>query len=283
MNIFKLISILPVGINNCSKKNVQYFDLLERLFVKNIPSTLQTYKKLVFNLSNKHERMLFYLFDNIICYYRNSNLGHYIYSYIERGDVFLDVGANFGMYSYLAKQRGAHVLTFEPEPSHADFLKRNNILYDEFFEIALHSSNGFSDFYLGNIENPGIHSLVLGNQTIKESDYKDSTKISTKRLDSILTQEELLQDVELVKIDVEGAEFEVLKGMTCIFDKGYTPKIWCEVRSEKSNRNPKSFLKATSLLSDYGYTPLIYDKKTVKKFNGAHKSQVFDLLFIRNY
>ena len=88
------------------------------------------------------ERLLFYFFSNVMRSYRCSGLGRLIETTLGAGDVFLDIGANLGMYSWLARRRGATAICFEPEPAHAAFLGRNAVVCDRLLPIALSDQAG---------------------------------------------------------------------------------------------------------------------------------------------
>ena len=222
-----------------------------------------------------------YCFYNILRYYEQSELGSYMKRTLKSNDLFVDVGANMGFYSYLAKRAGARAIAFEPEPMHADFLSRNPQCYDTLYPIALSDNASTSTFYVGNELNTGIHSLVLGDQSFNNSDYADAVEVQTRRLDRLLTDDTNLDQLKLIKIDVEGAEEDVINGTIGIMKEGFKPKIWCEVRGEQSDRNGGNYQTITNILSAYGYAPYVVQRGDILPFNQKkHVAQVFDLLFI---
>ena len=63
-----------------------------------------------------------------------------------------------------------------------------------------------------------------------------------------------LDDVQLIKIDVEGAEVEAIEGMSDVFaNRNFRPDIWCEVRGDTAGRAPGSYRKVRELLARHGY------------------------------
>jgi hypothetical protein len=61
-------------------------------------------------------------------------------------------------------------------------------------------------------------------------------------------------EIDLVKIDVEGAEEGMVRGMLDFLSKGHRPDIWCEVRGQSAKRSPGSYAAVRSMLDPLGYT-----------------------------
>ncbi|MES2417953.1 MAG: FkbM family methyltransferase [Bacteroidota bacterium] len=137
---------------------------------------------------------------------------------IKSGDVVLDVGANIGFHSlYFAELTGitGKVLSFEPIPinfkSFKENLELNNFPQVSANNIALGNENASINIHIDQEgQNPGAYSLLtLGtkNQTIKCE--KGDDFLNNLGIDK----------VHFMKIDVEGYEFEVLKGLKNTIDR----------------------------------------------------------------
>jgi FkbM family methyltransferase len=116
----------------------------------------------------------------------------------------VDVGANLGLYAVAAAKRGARVVAVEPDPANVRHIRRNarlNRIEVSIVEalagaeigtapIALRGSpvSGYIDMYLGPTTRYGVAPVLT--------------------LDALLKDER----VDLLKIDVEGAEIDVLRG-----------------------------------------------------------------------
>ena len=158
----------------------------------------------------------------------------YLDRFLEPNQTFIDGGANFGIYTVAASKivgDSGNVLSFEPSVESFPVLERN-VKLNEFsnvklFNSALSSEEGISRLY--HIDNaPNSYSL--------NSDSKKSTtfeEVSTKTLDGIVNHNNI-QKVDLIKLDVEGAEEEVLKGAKSLLlrDK---PKVLFEIGSRNSS------------------------------------------------
>lgn len=154
---------------------------------------------------------------------------------LKRDSVFVDVGSNIGKYTIMMGRRlnKGVVVSIEPEPRNFKILKRNVEL------------NGLSNVFLVNEacfhEEKRIKFYVEGGHS---SIYKESDKwifVKARKLDDIL--EELgVERVDLIKIDVEGAEADVLKGARKTLKNNH-PKIVFEAWNDDYLKKIKTVLK----------------------------------------
>jgi FkbM family methyltransferase len=142
------------------------------------------------------------------------DLTRFIASRLGDGDVFIDVGANIGYYSLLAAGPvGDHggVVAVEASPAMFDDLHQNvdvSSHRDRIREVnmAAAAKSGTLTVYAGPRNNAGM-STTLASRGL----HAEST-IDAKPLEEILTFREITS-ARLIKIDVEGAEPDVLAGM----------------------------------------------------------------------
>lgn len=130
---------------------------------------------------------------------------------LKSGDTAVDVGANIGYFSLLFAQcvgDTGRVISYEPVPVLAAKLRRNLELnrFDNTAvrDLALSDRSGAARFYVGPRNNTGLSSL----RSPRES--SDSFEVQLAPFDGLV---EDCAKVTLVKIDVEGAELQVLRGM----------------------------------------------------------------------
>lgn len=141
------------------------------------------------------------------------DLTEFIVSTLKPGDIFVDGGAHIGYYSTLAGRivgpAGA-VHAFEPTPYVFNILARNvagrnNIIANQ---KALWSSPGMIEFYdMG----PAKSSSNSCNYRARIGKPFHKIKVPTVTLDDYCLEKKIKPS--LVKLDVEEAEYEVLKGM----------------------------------------------------------------------
>lgn len=130
---------------------------------------------------------------------------------LKLGDKAVDIGANIGWFTLLFAQcvgDTGQVYSFEPVPKLQTVLKKNLAL-NSFHQItlgnvALSDHNGQARFYVGPEDNTGLSSLRVPRGST------ESFEVELRRFDDIFKED---SNIALVKIDVEGAELAVLRGM----------------------------------------------------------------------
>lgn len=137
---------------------------------------------------------------------------------IRPGDVCLDVGANLGYYTVkMASRTGpdGRVFSFEPNPRMARYV-RDNIHINGFdaravlTEAAAGAEAGRSSLTFTPLE-PGGGMVGLGDEYIQQG--QERIDIPVVRIDDVVPSD---VEVSLIKIDVEGFEPLVLKGMQAL-------------------------------------------------------------------
>jgi len=177
-----------------------------------------------------------------------------------KGDVFWDIGAHMGFYSLMMRRNFGRVVAVEPNPETAATLRERtraagNI---EVLEIALSNINGSVPLYTQKekFSIPGIYNKFQNDSLLAKSVHKSARDPSTDRVvenrPSIQVSQRRFDEmsagpVDLVKIDVEGAEFLVLDGMRDSLKDGLVKRIMLELH----NREDKT--KLESLFAAYGY------------------------------
>lgn len=153
-----------------------------------------------------------------------------IISELNEDDVFYDIGANIGVYSCVISKKlnRGNVIAFEPSPPAYRKLKDNSELNGDriqHYQIAVSDENSRVEFAvdIGDVQSRRS-TLNVGNNSIE---YK-SIKVDSKKLGTVI-REENLPLPNVIKIDVEGAEYRVLKGMEDILDS--VEIVYCEVHN----------------------------------------------------
>ena len=161
-----------------------------------------------------------------------------------KGKVFIDIGAHVGRYSILLSKNFEKIIAIEPDPYNFSYLVKHiyiNKLENKILPInvALADKISFMKLYLSE-KGEGKHSLF-----VPKGKY---TFVLTLPLDFIIEKLEILpEDISLIKIDVEGAEYIVLKGMEKILREG-NPIIVIEILHNNPNKE-----RTIKLLEEKGY------------------------------
>jgi FkbM family methyltransferase len=156
------------------------------------------------------------------------------------GVTFFDVGANFGYYSMLATRFGASSIAFEPDSANAETLLLHARLNGFGDRIRLVRAAVFS--YTGQLWlSPAGGERPHGNAHVQSSELPEVGTVSVRctTLDDFAASNTV---PGIVKIDVEGAESEVLKGAVRIFES-VRPLLICEVHDKLNEKFICSWLK----------------------------------------
>ncbi|MET0570902.1 MAG: FkbM family methyltransferase [Pedobacter agri] len=170
---------------------------------------------------------------------------------INPGDVILDVGANIGFHTlYFAELVGTKGKVFAFEPITANYSALiKNVQLNSFPQVsavnrALGNANQLMDIHIDNTDqNPGTFSLL-------EAGVANTTVECIKGDDYIIQQN--IQNVNFIKVDVEGFEVEVLKGLSNTIRK-HNPIIIFEYDSNYQSKVNKDSKAIFHLLSDLNY------------------------------
>jgi FkbM family methyltransferase len=159
-------------------------------------------------------------------------LVNFMKKYLKKGDVFIDVGANVGYISAIAASlvgKQGEVHSFEPLKECFGRLERLVELNpDHKFVInnfALGEIAGMRQISYPPLGGSGLASLVP--RAIKES----TAPVEVKRLDRyIFANIKNMNKIKMIKIDVEGYEFPVLRGLSDFLNNtACRPMILCEI------------------------------------------------------
>ena len=235
MNVLRSINArLPFEVAVAGRKRNVLFSVFDPIFFKTTRNDVISTALGPIYIESTHgpERWLSYAFFNVLNYYKSSALGNYMARNVRARSVFVDVGANLGMYAYVAKSLGYSTYVVEPEPMHAAFLRRNAEIFGKLLAVALSDSIGVLPLFYEE-RNSGATSLVPAKG------YKQGSESVAVCTFSSLSAEGAFSDLDkvtLIKVDVEGAEVQMVSGMAEFLKCGYRPAIWCEVRGDRSGR-----------------------------------------------
>lgn len=145
-----------------------------------------------------------------------------IRSILSGSDVFVDVGANIGYYTCLARALGKRAIAVEPLEQNLSFLYRNleaNGWRDvEVLPVALGRKPGTAPLYGG-----GTGASLVEGWSGTSSIWRRLAAIST--LDIILGTR-FASERLLIKVDVEGFELEVLSGAEATLGRRSPHPVW---------------------------------------------------------
>jgi FkbM family methyltransferase len=192
---------------------------------------------------------------------------HALEQHTPAGGTFIDVGAHIGWYSLkAAKAVGPKGRVIAVEPNHETLLRlRDNIRASGAGAVIVVAPVACSDsettlmFYAAARANTGESSLSSSNAS-RAGGVADSYQVRARRLDDIVREAGVTR-VDAVKIDVEGAEFLVLKGAEETLTR-YRPVVSVELVEGQLKSMGASVEEVKAFMRSHGYAP-----KQFQEFN----------------
>jgi FkbM family methyltransferase len=166
----------------------------------------------------------------------------------KEGDVVIDVGAAFGIYTMIASKKvgpKGKVVAIEPQPEIFKLLNCNIKLNKLFNVVPLNYATYSTATKLKLYSNYSVISERPGKNN------PGFLEVSGNTLDYLISQVEEVKKINWIKIDVEGAEFEVLKGATGILSKSTDISLLIEIHNISNGKNYYDTIK--KFLSNYNF------------------------------
>ena len=189
-------------------------------------------------------------------------------SLLKDGDVFLDVGANEGYFSIIASKLvgpSGVVLSIEPQSRLQGVIFRNiaeNVAFNIHpFQLAISDSIGTATISLLPDMNTGGSGLIVTTKYTVPTELVPQTTL--QQFFHLLR----IDRVKLMKIDVEGFEYEAILGSKELFASNFIENIALELHPQLLARRGKSeeeiieFLRASGYEQDFNYRTLIMRKR----------------------
>ena len=196
---------------------------------------------------------------------------------INSGDTVIDVGAHIGEYTLLgAKLVGEKGFIISVEPDH-DTIKslKENIILNNFKNcLVLEKAVGkkIETKPLYKISEEDIYGYL--DPYVKNKKLKKYSEIEVTTIDEIILSNNL-DSVNLLKIDVEGFEYEVLLGCNNALKNNKIKKIIVETHSEYLKAKGIDEDSIYTLLKEHGFTiKKIQEKITAGVSHGIHTSNI---------
>jgi FkbM family methyltransferase len=188
------------------------------------------------------------------CY--EPNEFYFLSQILQAGMTFLDVGANDGLYALFAAKcvgEAGRVVAFEPSDREFNQLKAN---------IQLNNLQTIQPLHIGLAEVAAERPFKLatnahsGQNTLGDFVYDDVIAetvqtIALQTLDAVM-QEQKIQRVDVIKVDIEGAEFAFLQGAETTL-KTHHPLILLELLDDALLAQGSSSAAVLSFLKSSGY------------------------------
>ena len=198
---------------------------------------------------------------------------HFV-SQLREGDTALDVGANLGQFTLLASQAvgpAGRVVAVEASPAMADRL-RNNVRLNaaanvQVLELAAWDRSETLWLDAGEPGNCGMARVAAG----KQQDHL--TPVRAARLDEALPEAGITA-IDVMKIDIEGAELNALAGLSGLIERAPPRAIYCEIAT-LSEQDVKQQSRVVAHFSERGYRGWIVDDRGERPLGDSFRSPGF--------
>ena len=200
---------------------------------------------------------------------------------IEIGNIVVDVGANIGLHTLnMARIVGnaGQVFAFEPDPSNFEILKKNakinnykNIILEQ---KAVGDKHGKTTFYQS--DNPINHRIFPQSERANSQ-----VQVELTNLDNYFDSD-MIDKINFIKIDVEGMEFGVLKGMKNILKNNKNIKILFEFVPKDTIEAGFIPIELLNYLTSNGFKLYCMDEKTKKLLYVSNNEEILRLCSTTN-
>ncbi len=168
---------------------------------------------------------------------------------IRDAHCFVDIGANLGYYTCIALQlmSSGQVHAFEMDNRNFSLLQANVALNKTDTDVHLYNQAVSDTEQVLSYFRNSQSSVALSLKSTSASRGAEKIDVDSVRLDSVFTGEGVLPD--LVKIDVEGAELDVLRGMRRLLETVH--KLYIEIHPKRLQTTGQSAQDVLQLLAEY--------------------------------
>src|SRR5918995_826644 len=191
---------------------------------------------------------------NIITIHEKDIIDHFI---PKERDIVVDIGAHIGLYTIITSKRvgpNGKIIAIEANPDNFQMLnsnvKLNQLINVTSLNCAIYSKETKIKLYLaGEGTGQTIYNTIMAERANKGKEK--FVEISANTLDHLLQLQEI-SEVNWIKIDVEGAELEVLRGATDIISHSKDITLLIEVHN-LSGSNTTLYEPITQFLNKHNF------------------------------
>ncbi|MBL76907.1 MAG: hypothetical protein CL763_08305 [Chloroflexi bacterium] len=201
---------------------------------------------------------------------------------IKAGSIVVDVGANIGLHTLnMARITNidGKVFAFEPDPSNFKILEKNIQMnnYENIVSEQKAVGQGHGETTLYQSDHPGMHRIYPQSEK-----SKGEIQVELTNLDKYFNDLGLTDQIDFIKIDVEGFEFSVLKGMKEILENNKQIKILFEFMPENVLEADFSPIELLDYLSSFNFKIHCIDEKTKELIHVSNNEEIIKLCSSQN-
>jgi FkbM family methyltransferase len=217
-----------------------------------------------------------WLSNIIYCGYFELDERAFLNKFLRKGDVFIDIGANIGLYSIIAARRvgdTGRVYSFEPCTKTYNRLQANVQLNK--YSNVICEKYAVSDKQQNQEMNVSLDHHDAWNSLTRPTsgNHFTSEMVHSLRLDDYTRDQQLIGRVRMIKIDVEGWEAHVLSGGMDYFSRQDAPLLQVEFNDDALEAAGTSCKELYDLLESFGYQMFLYSAKKNKLIKESGKER----------
>jgi len=189
---------------------------------------------------------------------------------------FWDIGSCVGQFSiYSSKFKNSDVVSFEPSTSNLRILSRNIYINNlqkkiKIMPLLLNINDGFNLFGENKFVEGGALNKILDN-SYEKNNFENEYNLFGFSINT-LVKGNFLKIPNYIKIDVDGAEFNILKGANIILDSKDLKSILIEIDTESKN-----FENIFRLMKKSGF----HEDKSFEKIMNKNYKKIRNFIFKR--
>jgi FkbM family methyltransferase len=184
----------------------------------------------------------------------------YLQNKLRPGDVFIDVGANIGLWTLVAATSvgpSGRVFSFEPNPTTFDRLSENIKLNGKVSRVEAFSKAVSADERVVSFVCDRQHNLSAISSS---GDGPYTKRVPTLALDCLLANKLVVSRLAGIKLDTEGHELEALQGASGLIEER-RPWLIVEFNTALLASDALGDWSVYQFLAAKRYGPFVYDKR----------------------
>jgi FkbM family methyltransferase len=197
--------------------------------------------------------------------YYEPNEFYLLKTILKPGMVFIDLGANIGLYTLFASKlvdNDGTVIAIEPSERDMERLRANVELNNgrsiKLRQTAISNSSGERELLIAEEEHSGQN--TFGAFAYADVQNQGKVNVNTQTLDEVVRQE-ALNRVDVIKMDVEGHEFFALQGANETL-RNFHPILLVEISETALMNQGCTSSQILTFLDRMGYRIYIFSKQT---------------------
>jgi FkbM family methyltransferase len=181
----------------------------------------------------------------------------YLQSILKKDSTFIDIGTNKGIYLYQAEKiiKTGKIIGFEPNKKMVEFASKL-FKTSKIYPLAISSKTGIATLYIPK-KGEGLQDTRASLEVM--NDNVEKIEIETITLDEWASENDI-NKIDVVKIDVEGHEFDAIQGCKIVLQK-MKPVFIIEIELRHANYTIHDIFE---FIKGYGYSVFYYNRKNLQ-------------------